>query len=83
MAYTVKTRTGGVLLEDGDEVEAIKVVTNHNAPDVLNVWEHGKKMNGAEFLQQYDASDAIRQLRGMWPGKENAKDMLNLRKDAR
>jgi len=83
MAYTVKNRTGGTLLKDGDEVEAIRVVTNHSAPDVLNVWENGEKMSGGEFLQRYDASDAIRQLRGLWHGKENARDMLNLRRNAR
>jgi len=77
MQYTVRNRTGGNLLKDGDEIDALRTVCNHAAPDVLTVERSNHAdLDGAAFLNTFGAGRVIRKLRNEWPGDLEARKML-------
>ena len=72
--YSLVDSEGEELLDQADEVQALKVLTKHPNPKRIRVSIEATRMNGREFLGAYDASAAIEGLRGVGNNLESDED---------
>jgi len=76
MDYAVTTRTGKTLTSNGEELDALREVCKHPAPDALTVHLGSATMNGAKFLRRVVSGETLDALREEWPGDEEARELV-------